>query len=131
MESAAWYLQLVKPLWAPPAWAFEPIWLFLYTLILISFGTVFYKVYKKKLPTEIAIPFVLNIIFNITFINVHLGLHNDILASIDILMVLGTLIWATLAIYPRIRWIAYAQIPYLIWLSFLTTLQLSITYLNW
>ena len=131
MESYGWYTQLVKPFWAPPAWMFEPVWLILYALILISFGTVFYKVAKKKLPTEIAMPFVLNIIFSVAFMNIQLGLHNNILAAMDIILVLATLIWAILVIYPRIRWIAYAQIPYLIWLSFLTILQLTITCMNW
>jgi tryptophan-rich sensory protein len=34
------------------------------------------------------------------------------------------------AIYPHTRWIAYSQIPYLLWVSFATFLQLTITYLN-
>ena len=131
MESATWYLQLTKPFWAPPAWVFAPLWLILYTLIIISFGTVFYKVAKKKLPTEIAMPFVLNIIFNIAFINVNLGLHNNILASIIVLLVLGTVVWMITVIHPKVRWIAYAQIPYLTWSIFAVILQLTITCMNW
>jgi len=34
------------------------------------------------------------------------------------------------AIYPHAQWIAYIQIPYLLWVSFATVLQLTITYLN-
>ena len=58
------------------------------------------------------------------------GLKNNILAGIDILLVLITLIWAMVAIYPHAKWITYIQIPYLIWVSFATVLQLTITYLN-
>jgi len=44
--------------------------------------------------------------------------------------VLGTLVWAMRAIYRYERWIAYAQVPYLLWVAFATCLQLTITYLN-
>ena len=78
----------------------------------------------------IAIPFVLNIIFNLSFTYFQFGLKSNILAAIDILLVLGTLIWAMIAIYPHARWITYIQIPYLLWVSFATVLQLTITFLN-
>ncbi|NLG07622.1 tryptophan-rich sensory protein, partial [Candidatus Peribacteria bacterium] len=32
--------------------------------------------------------------------------------------------------YPVKPWIMYMQIPYLLWVSFATVLQLTITYLN-
>ncbi|MFH1289319.1 MAG: tryptophan-rich sensory protein [Patescibacteria group bacterium] len=43
---------------------------------------------------------------------------------------MGTLIWAMITIYPHQKWITYIQIPYLLWVSFATVLQLTITYLN-
>lgn len=58
------------------------------------------------------------------------GLKNTTLASLDILLVLCTLIWAIIAIFPHVRWIAYIQIPYLVWVCIATTLQLSIYWLN-
>ena len=78
----------------------------------------------------VAVPFVLNLIFNFSFTYFQFGLKNNLLASIDILLVLGTLIWALLAIYPYIRWIALTNIPYLLWVSFATVLQITITFLN-
>jgi len=65
-----------------------------------------------------------------TFYSLQFGLKNNLLAAIDILLVLGTLIWLMVAIYPHAKWIAYIQIPYLLWVSFATVLQLTITYLN-
>ena len=79
----------------------------------------------------IALPFILNLIFNFAFTPLQFGLKNNILAAIDIVLVLGTLIWAMAAIYPRARWIAFMQIPYLLWVLFATVLQLNITYLNY
>ena len=129
-NSYNWYSTLQKPTWAPPSWLFGPVWSFLYILIAISFGKVFMMLYQKQISLMVALPFILNLIFNFSFTYFQFGLKNNLLASIDILLVLGTLIWAMVAIYPHARWIAYAQIPYLFWVAFATVLQLTITYLN-
>lgn len=125
-----WYSTLLKPSWAPPSWLFGPVWTILYAIIFVTFGTVFYKVFKEELPWTVAFPFALNLIFNFSFTYFQFGLKNNLLASIDILLVLITLIWALVAIYPHIRWVALINMPYLAWVSFATVLQLTITYLN-
>ena len=125
-----WYSQLIKPTWSPPAWLFGPVWTFLYCLIAVSFGKVFLMVAKKEVSFAVALPFILNLIFNFAFTTIQFGLKNNLLAAVDILLVLGTLIWAMIAIYPHAKWITYIQIPYLLWVSFATVLQLTVTYLN-
>ena len=130
MDTYNWYSQLIKPSWAPPSWLFGPVWSVLYILIAASFSYVFYCVYIKKFPAKVALPFALNLIANLAFTPLQFGLKNNLLAAIDILLVLATLICAIVAIYPHRRWVAYIQIPYLLWVSFATVLQLTITYLN-
>lgn len=130
MPTYQWYQQLKKPAWSPPAWLFGPVWTMLYILIAFSFGAVFYKVAVNQLPLMIIWPFILNLIFNLIFTPIQFGLKNNILAAGDILLVLGTIIWAMTAIFPLAPWIAYLQIPYLLWVSFAAALQLTITYLN-
>ncbi len=133
MNSYNWYSTLIKPTWAPPAWLFGPVWTVLYTIIAFSFGTVFYKVYTKQIPFIVAVPFLLNLMFNFIFTPIQFGLKNNILASVDILLVVGTLVWAMYSIWhnvPDMKWVVYANIPYLLWGSFATVLQLTVTYLN-
>jgi len=125
-----WYATLMKPEWAPPAWLFGPVWTVLYVIIVVSFGYVFYKVYKGLLPRKMALPFALNIFFNLLFTPLQFGLKSNILATIDILLVLGTLIWAMVWIYPHMRLVALVNIPYLLWVCFATILQVTITILN-
>lgn len=129
--SSSWYQQLIRPEWAPPAWLFGPVWSVLYTIIVISFGYVFYQTLTRELPPSLAIPFVLNLIFNAAFTPLQFGLQNNLLAAIDISLVLVTLLWALWAVYPHAKWVTLVNIPYLLWVCFATILQFTITYLNW
>ena len=131
LSSAAWYAQLIKPAFAPPAWIFGPVWAVLYLVIAVSFGYVLWQTLRRQLPWTTLLPFVLNLLFNAVYTPIQFGLKNNGLASADILLVLGTLVWALVAIWPRIRWVAYANLPYLLWVAFATVLQLTITVLNW
>lgn len=130
MNTQEWYAQLEKPSFAPPNSLFGPVWSVLYVIILCTFGYVFYLFVKKKIPFKTVLPFLLNLIFNVAFSPIQFGLRNNYLALIDIFLVLVTLIWAMRAIYQKQRWISLAQIPYLMWVSFATILQVAITYLN-
>jgi tryptophan-rich sensory protein len=133
MNTSDWYVQLIKPSWSPPSWLFGPVWTVLYIVIALSFGRVFWLAAKKEISWIVALPFALNLIFNFAFTPLQFGLRNNLLAAIDILLVLGTLVWALSAVWhaaPGIRWVAYANIPYLLWVAFATCLQLTITYLN-
>ena len=126
-----WYQTLIKPEWAPPSWLFGPVWTVLYAVIAISFGKVFLLVYRKKLNSRVATPFALNLLFNFAFTPLQFGLKNNLLALIDILLVLVTILWMFWAIWPKMKWVVYVNIPYLIWVSFATVLQFTVTYLNW
>ncbi len=125
-----WYSALIKPSWAPPSWVFGPVWTFLYILIFVSYGYIFYQIALGKLPRSVALPFILNLIFNFAFTPIQFGLKNNFFAALDILLVLGTLAWALFRIYPHVRWVALANVPYLVWVCFASILQLTITWLN-
>jgi tryptophan-rich sensory protein len=132
-ETYSWYSQLIKPSWAPPSWIFGPVWTVLYAIIAVSFGTVFYKAFTNQIPWIVALPFALNLVFNFAFTPIQFGLKNNLLASFDILLVVGTLIWALYAVWHAsldLRWVVYVNIPYLLWGTFATCLQLTVTYLN-
>ncbi|SDM42091.1 TspO/MBR family protein [Maricaulis salignorans] len=130
METRDWYAQLKRPAWAPPAWLFGPVWSVLYLIIAGSFGFVFWLAFTGEISAWLALPFVLNLIFNAAFTPLQFGLRSNLLAAVDITLVLGTLIWALASIYPIAPWVLYANIPYLIWVGFATVLQYTITARN-
>ena len=130
MDTINQYAELIRPDWAPPAWVFGPVWTLLYIIIAITFGYVIYKYFKKEVKLMTVLPFILNLIFNLSFTYIQFGLKNNILASVDILLTLGTLLWFIFAIDKKYKWVAIANIPYLAWVSYATVLQLTITYMN-
>lgn len=129
-ETQLWYEALNKPPFAPPSNVFGIAWGILYPIIFASFGYVFYLAATKQINWIVALPFLLNLILNFSFSPVQFGLRNNELALGVILGVIATLIWAMVVIYPINKWVFAAQIPYLLWGLFATTLQIYITLYN-
>ena len=127
MDFRTWYDALSKPAWTPGPGTIGLIWQILYPIILISFGFVFYQAFRGRLPWLVALPFAINLIANILFMPIFGGLRNLPLATVDIMIVLATIPWMILTIWPHYRWVAWAQVPYLVWVSIATVLQLTIT----
>ena len=130
METYDWYQTLIKPTWALPAKVFTVVWIFLYILMTASFGTVFIQAYLGSLPWLVALPFVLNLVCNLIFAPIQFGFRNHLLASVDVFLVLVTLVWAVYVVYPHLSWVAYVQLPYLVWITYATALQWTIFYRN-
>lgn len=130
METSNYYNKLKKPIWAPPGRLFGPVWTVLYIIIFISFGYTFYLYFKNVISFIVLLPFILNLIFNFAFTSIQFRLKNNWLASVDILLTVGTLLWALYSIYPYASWASFVNIPYVLWGIFATILQLTITLAN-
>lgn len=126
-----WYNSLAKPSWTPAPATIGLIWNILYPIIFVTFGFVFVQAVRAKLPWRVAIPFGVNLVANLLFTPIMFSLRNLPLATADILIVLTTIAWIMIAVWPHYRWVALAQLPYLVWVSIATTLQISITAMNW
>jgi len=130
METSSYYKKLKKPIWTPPGRLFGPVWTGLYIIIFVSFGYVVYLYIKNIIPFIVLLPFILNLIFNFAFTPIQFRLKNNWLASVDIVLTVGTLLWALYAIYHYVSWVSFVNIPYVLWGIFATILQLTITLAN-
>ena len=125
-----WYDSLVKPSWTPAPATIGMIWQILYPVILVSFGFVFVKAFQRKLPRRVALPFAVNLVANVLFMPLFAGLRSVPLAAADIVVVWATIPWCVVAVWPHYRSVAVAQVPYFVWVSLATAIQLSILAMN-
>lgn len=118
-----WYAGLNKPFFSPPNWIFAPVWTILYILM----GYSLYLVWtKKKVPAVFWIQLILNALWSIIFF----GMKNPILALVDI-AALWISIFLTIKAFLKINKLAgNLLIPYLVWVSFASVLNLFIVVLN-
>lgn len=130
MDYITWYRMLIKPFWAPSENFIGAVWSVLYPIIIGVNIYVIYMLVKGKISWLVALPFWINLVFNALFTPIQFGLRNNSLAFADILLILATCIWCMLAIWQYNKWLAYAFIPYTIWVTIATTLQAYITIKN-
>jgi len=125
-----WYKKLKKPTWAPPESLFGQVWAVLYIIIIIVNIYVLYGFFQEKIILPIALLFWFNLLFNLIFTPIQFWLKNNLLAFIDIFLILITIILAMISIWPISIIISLLFVPYLIWVCIATALQADITYLN-
>src|SRR3954451_3157291 len=130
MDWMTWYNGLAKPTWTPAPSTIGLIWQILYPIILVTFLFVFVQAARKRIGLRVGLPVAINFVANLIFTPILFGLRNLPLATLDILIVWGTILWMILAVWRHDRWVAVAQVPYLIWVSIATVLQLAITGMN-
>lgn len=137
MDWLTWYNALEKPAWTPKPATIGLIWQILYPIIIVTFGFVFVQAARRKIAWMVAVPFAINLVANLIFTPIQFGLRNLPLAAVDILIVWATIPWMMWAAWRAEglgklgKGVAIAQVPYLVWVSIATTLQISITAMNW
>ncbi len=130
MDWQTWYDALEKPSWTPAPDLIRTIWMVLYPIIFITFGTVFIQAFRKKIPKRVVIPFAVNLLANFAFMPILIGTRNLPLALIDILIVWTSIVWCATVIWRYDRWVVFTLLPYFWWISIATVLQFSITLSN-
>lgn len=131
MDWMTWYNALEKPNWTPLPSTIGLIWQILYPIIAVTFGFTFIQALRRNIPWLVALPFAINLAANLVFTPIEFGMRNLSLATVDILIVWSTIIWLAATIWRHYRWVAVAQVPYFVWVSTATILQVSITWMNW
>ena len=126
MDTRERYHALKKPSWAPHESVFGQVWSVIYPIIFAVNFYIIVLLVQDKISYRTAIPFWLNLFFNIIFTPIQFGLRNNLLAVIDILLVFITIIWSMIAIWPVNKLITLAFLPYLVWVGIASVLQISI-----
>jgi tryptophan-rich sensory protein len=124
-QAGAFYMQLDRPAWAPPAWLFGPAWSALYLMMAVAA----WRVQRAAMPGN-ARPaltlYVVQLAANALWTWLFFAWHRGALAFAEILL-LWLLIAATIiAFAQRDRLAGLLLVPYIGWVSFATCLCYSI-----
>lgn len=124
-----WYDTIQKPSWIFPNWVFGPVWITLYILMGIALFFVWEKkgsINIKKAVSVFGFQLVLNSLWSIIFF----GFNNITLALVEILILLGAIIWTMMEFKKISKTAFYLFIPYLLWVCIATILNFNLWLLN-
>lgn len=127
----AWYAELEKPFFTPPNWLFASGWIVSFVVMGIASGIIWNK---KSLEVESVkkalLFFFVQLLFAVLWFYLLFGLHNLLLASIEIFL-LFLLIYETYFLFKLLNKTAgKLLLPYLFWVGFISVFTISIYFLN-
>lgn len=125
-QAGSFYLNLVRPEWAPPGWLFGPVWTALYLMMAIAAWLVWRDHGFLRAGGALTL-FVAQLAVNALWTWLFFVWHQGALAFAEILL-LWALIAATVIAFWRLHVpAATLLLPYLAWVSFASAL----TYATW
>lgn len=130
---AGWYSSLNKPFFNPPNFLFGPVWSILYILMGISLYLVITTKAAPKKKTEQARGvkfFLLQLGLNTLWSILFFGMRNPLFAYVEIIFLLGAIFLTGYSFYSVNKKAGLMLIPYFLWVSFASVLNLFIVILN-
>lgn len=123
-----WYMTLNRPSWTPPNWVFGPVWTTLYVLM----GTAAYLVSRsKKLGKSFVLwLFLAHLLVNTFWSIAFFGMHELLLAVFVIVLLFGLILLLMRLFWRYSHMATYLMVPYLLWVSYASTLNIGLLFLN-
>ncbi len=122
----SWYQNLNKPSFNPPNWIFSPVW----TILYIMMGISLYLAIRKNQNPYLKIIFLIQLSLNILWSFLFFTAKNPLLAFIDIIFLWIAILINIFIFYKSSKTASYLLIPYLLWVSFASFLNLAIVLMN-
>ncbi|MDD2531727.1 MAG: tryptophan-rich sensory protein [Candidatus ainarchaeum sp.] len=124
-----WYAFINKPFFSPPNWLFAPVW----TIIFLLMGVALYLVIETKKSDQKNLAIVLfgiQFFFNVLWSFLFFGLRSPLLGLIGVIILWFSIVATILGFYKVSKKSAYLLLPYILWVSFATILNLAILLMN-
>lgn len=126
-EPGEWYRGLIKPPWTPSDRVFPPVWTVLYAAIAIAGWRVWRAAPRISLALLL---WLMQLAFNAAWSWLFFGLHVPLLAFLDIVLLLLTVLGFILAAFRLSRIAAVLFVFYALWVAFAAALNYSLWKLN-
>ena len=120
---ATWYASLVKPFYTPPNWVFSPVWITLYFLMAVSVTII-------QLKKSDTLWFWIQLFLNTAWTFIFFDLKATGPAFGVILLLWLSIVMTIIRFWPVDRRAAGMLIPYLLWVSYASFLNMAIWQLN-
>ncbi|MFA5183117.1 MAG: TspO/MBR family protein [Syntrophales bacterium] len=125
-----WYAALNKPFFNPPNWIFGPAWTLLYILMGIAAYLIWEKGWENKEVKLSLLHFAVQLGFNVAWSIVFFNYHSPWGAFI-VIVILWLLILETILRFAKLsKTAAWLLLPYILWVSFASVLNLAVALLN-
>ncbi|MFC1682084.1 TspO/MBR family protein [Nanoarchaeota archaeon] len=125
-DTTDWY-ESVKPSLTPPSYVFPIVWNILFFLIAISLYLAWTKSNKKQ-KSKIALLFGINLFLNLLWSFLFFGLHQPLLAFIELILLWFSIIAMILVVRKINKTSAWLLTPYLLWVTFAGVLNFLIVF---
>lgn len=129
VQAGTFYLQLLRPAWAPPGWLFGPVWSVLYLLMGIAAWLV-WRVQGWRVAGLALGLFVVQLGVNALWTWLFFVWHQGAWAFAEIVLLWWLIVGTIVAFWTRQKIAALMLLPYLLWVSFATALTYAMWTLN-
>ncbi|MFO0071316.1 MAG: TspO/MBR family protein [Gemmatimonas sp.] len=124
-SSAAFYAILDKPVWAPPAWLFGPVWSLLYLLMAVAAWRVWRASGLAGARAAMAL-YLVQLALNALWTWLFFVWRDGPWATAEVLALWGCIVATLIAFRRHDTTAGYLLAPYLAWVSFATALTVSV-----
>jgi translocator protein len=128
--NSEWFISLAKPSFQPPNWIFGPVWTLLYTLMGISFFLLWKNGFNSPSQKRALLFFAVQLLLNSLWSFLYFGWHKIGFAAIEICLLWVAILVCALSFYSEHKVSGLLFIPYLLWVSFATVLNITLWVLN-
>ncbi|MBN2057782.1 MAG: tryptophan-rich sensory protein [Candidatus Saganbacteria bacterium] len=125
-----WYAALNKPFFTPPNYLFAPVWTFLYFSMGVAAWLVWLKREKEPQSGGALKLFFAQLALNAVWTPLFFGLHWLLAAYIEIVLLWLFILWTIMKFWRISKTAGLLLIPYIIWVSYASCLNLAIWWLN-
>ena len=125
-----WYAALQKPAFTPPNWLFAPAWITLYLLMGIAAFLVWRVGLDDRRVRAALMIFLIQLVLNALWSVAFFGLQSPLYGFIVIILLWFAILLTILSFARISRLASWLLVPYILWVSFASVLNISIWVLN-
>lgn len=129
-ETGAWYDALKKPAWKPPDWAFGPVWTTIFVLAVIATALAWDAAAGTGARPLIFWALAINAVLNIAWSGIFFKLRRPDWALREVVLLWFSILSLILVLGSVSTLAGVLLVPYLLWVSTATFLNLRIVQMN-